>query len=158
MECHDDIEEDMASATSRHAPVSEGECTSCHSPHKSALDTLLLAPSPDLCLGCHEDVKEKLETQRQHDPVAEDCLNCHQPHLASHSPLIDQTIQELCAECHDAEEDSFQESHIHIEAAVMNCVSCHAPHASKDKKFFKASMHSPFVKRNCDECHEVRQQ
>jgi hypothetical protein len=37
----------------------------------------------------------------------------------------------------------------------MNCASCHAPHASKDRSFFKETMHSPFVKGNCGECHIV---
>jgi predicted CXXCH cytochrome family protein len=116
-----------------------------------------LAESPELCLACHEEVEKQLEAEREHDPAAEDCLNCHQPHLSSEPALINQPLQALCGECHDLEEDSFAESHIYIEAAAMNCTTCHAPHASKDRKFFKTNMHSPFVKRNCEECHVVGQ-
>jgi len=69
--------------------------------------------------------------------------------------LINQPLQTLCGECHETEDESFAEAHIYIEAAVMDCTSCHAPHASKDRDFFKENMHSPFVKGNCEECHVV---
>jgi predicted CXXCH cytochrome family protein len=117
-----------------------------------------LASSPDLCITCHEDVQQKLETERQHDPAAEDCLNCHQAHSASQLALIDQPLQALCGDCHDADEDSFRRSHLGIEAAAMDCIGCHAPHASKDPKFFKEQMHSPFVRGDCGECHVVGQE
>ena len=34
-------------------------------------------------------------------------------------------------------------------------MSCHDPHASKDPKFFKASVHPPFAARDCGTCHVV---
>jgi hypothetical protein len=36
---------------------------------------------------------------------------------------------------------------------VMQCQSCHDPHASKDPKFFKSTIHPPFASRGCEECH-----
>ncbi|MGZ6395875.1 MAG: cytochrome c3 family protein, partial [Pseudobdellovibrionaceae bacterium] len=42
-----------------------------------------------------------------------------------------------------------------IEAAVMDCRTCHDPHASKDPKFFKAFIHPPFAGRSCEDCHIV---
>jgi predicted CXXCH cytochrome family protein len=153
MECHDDIEEDLSAAVSRHQPVAAGECTGCHNPHKAALDTLLLAESPDLCLGCHDALRERLAIERTHSPVGRDCLRCHQPHLSSETRLLNQPLHVLCADCHEEDEGKFSEAHLGIAAAAMNCTKCHAPHASKDPMFFKAKMHSPFVKRNCEECH-----
>ncbi len=38
---------------------------------------------------------------------------------------------------------------------TIHCMSCHEPHASKDPKFFKASVHPPFAARDCDTCHVV---
>jgi hypothetical protein len=37
----------------------------------------------------------------------------------------------------------------------MNCVSCHAPHSSKEPKLFKTTVHPPFAGGSCDECHVV---
>jgi hypothetical protein len=37
----------------------------------------------------------------------------------------------------------------------MDCMSCHAPHASKDPKFFNEMIHPPFAGRYCEECHIV---
>jgi hypothetical protein len=34
-------------------------------------------------------------------------------------------------------------------------VSCHEPHASDDKMFFKARQHAPFGARQCEACHAV---
>jgi predicted CXXCH cytochrome family protein len=155
MECHDDIEEDMSAAASSHAPVAEGECSNCHNPHKGMIDSLLVAESPELCFGCHENIEEKLATEREHDPAAEDCMNCHRPHFSGNPSLVSLPIGELCADCHDTEDEDFGAAHLEIDAAVMDCIGCHAPHASKDPKFFKEKMHSPFVKGDCGECHVV---
>ena len=45
--------------------------------------------------------------------------------------------------------------HLNISADVMNCMDCHSPHASKDPKFFKNTVHPPFAARTCDDCHIV---
>jgi len=140
---------------SAHRPVVDGDCSGCHNPHQAALDSLLLAASPDLCLSCHDQLAKKLETERVHEPAGEDCLQCHRAHRSIERGLLNRPVQALCGDCHDLEDASFQQSHIYIKAAVMDCVSCHSPHTSKDRSFFKESMHSPFVKGNCDECHIV---
>ncbi|MDR9501998.1 MAG: cytochrome c3 family protein, partial [Desulfurivibrionaceae bacterium] len=149
----DYIAEETAAALSRHQPVSEAECTSCHNPHQAMLNTLLLATSPDLCMGCHTALKEKMATEKVHAPAGRDCQRCHQPHSAKAPRLLSMQMQELCAECHEPGGDSFQKSHIGIEAAAMNCVQCHDPHSSKDQMFFRPVMHAPFVARSCDPCH-----
>ena len=156
-DCHEDVGDELAEATSKHEPAVNGECTSCHSPHQAALDPLLLAKSPDLCLACHTDIGEKLDEQRAHKPAAKDCMNCHKPHSSIHPKLNTLPLLELCGECHDYEEEPFKEAHLDIKAVDMNCNSCHAPHASKDKKFFKQKVHSPFAKRTCEDCHVVEQ-
>ena len=40
-----------------HAPVSRGECTSCHTPHASGAGKLLQKKPPDLCFSCHQETK-----------------------------------------------------------------------------------------------------
>ena len=68
---------------------------------------------------------------------------------------MNQAVQLLCGECHDFKRPTFGKAHINIDPGVMNCRSCHDPHASKDPKFFKTSVHPPFAGRSCEDCHIV---
>ena len=145
----------MTGAKDVHQPIAAGECTKCHSPHKAKLDSLLLASSPDLCLTCHKDLKERMAKEKAHSPAATDCLRCHTPHFGAQQALLSQPIQLLCSQCHDSKAKSFDSAHIGIDAAVMHCEKCHDPHASKDPKFFKEYVHAVFASRSCDECHIV---
>ena len=148
----------MLTATAKHAPVAEGQCSACHNPHQSKLGSLLLAQSPDLCMACHTELKQKMAEQKSHSPAERDCQRCHQPHSGSLDKLLMLPLQSLCAECHDSTAESFKTAHLSIAAEVMNCVSCHDPHASKDPKYFKPTMHAPFASRGCDACHIVEKQ
>jgi predicted CXXCH cytochrome family protein len=153
--CHPDLEKQLAESKSKHAPVSDGECTQCHNPHKAKLENLLLAKSPDLCQTCHKDLKMRVEEEKAHPPAVRDCQRCHKPHSSVQAALMNQPIQALCGECHDSKKATFGKAHLNIEAAVMNCRNCHDPHASKDPKFFKSVVHAPFAGRSCEECHIV---
>jgi predicted CXXCH cytochrome family protein len=162
--------------------VVSGECTSCHSPHKANLDSLLLAGYPDLCLSCHTDLKDKMYKSESLPPIPasvsgeesdktpqgkpseiyvhalsdlEKCQTCHKPHFSAESALLVEPIQPLCAKCHDYRVPSFGKAHLEIAAGEMDCRNCHAPHTSKDPKFFKADVHKPFADRACIDCHLV---
>jgi predicted CXXCH cytochrome family protein len=152
-ECHTEIKDGLKGGKSRHAPVSGGECTKCHSPHQAKLNKLLLAQGPDLCLTCHKDLKEKMQKEKTHSPAGRDCLRCHGPHFTGEGNLLAKPVQALCSECHNVKEASFGKAHFQIDPAVMNCVACHTPHASKDPKFFKEKVHAPFAGRSCEDCH-----
>jgi hypothetical protein len=52
-------------------------------------------------------------------------------------------------------EAAFGKAHLGIDPAVMNCVKCHDPHASKDPGLFREALHAPFAARSCEECHVV---
>jgi predicted CXXCH cytochrome family protein len=156
LSCHGELDKEMQRAgINKHAPFSTGECTKCHSPHKSKIAKLLLAESPDVCFTCHKELKTKLETQKVHQPARRDCLRCHKPHVSVESSLLAQPQRAVCGECHNLKDDSFVRSHIGIDPEAMNCMSCHSPHASKDPKLFKDMIHPPFAARSCDECHVV---
>ena len=113
------------------------ECAACHNPHQAKLAGLLVAKSPDLCLTCHKDLKDRLEKDKAHPPAARDCTRCHKPHFSAQDSLMVQPVQ----------------AHLNIEVSVMRCQSCHDPHASKDPKFFKTAVHPPFASGGCEECH-----
>jgi predicted CXXCH cytochrome family protein len=116
------------------------------------MKTLLLAASPDLCLSCHKQLKDKLTSEKAHQP-ADDCLTCHKPHASTEARLVTQPVNDLCGQCHDAKAKEFGVAHLSIDPARINCISCHNPHASKDPKFLKANLHAPFAARECDACH-----
>jgi predicted CXXCH cytochrome family protein len=83
-QCHVDF---TTSFKFMHAPVEAGECTSCHSPHLSKNDRLLLQAGRDLCLGCHDEGEiMKIES---HDGIEDtNCTECHNPHGGSESNLL----------------------------------------------------------------------
>ena len=152
-QCHTKLQQEMGTGKSKHAPIMTGQCTQCHSPHKSKLAKLLVVESPDLCFTCHKNMKERLGKDITHPPAARDCLRCHLPHFSKDPSLMAQPLSALCGECHDLNGSSFVKAHIGIKAAVMDCMSCHDPHASKDPKLFKENEHPPFAARSCDDCH-----
>ena len=156
--CHDTLEKGLKAADSKHAPVMAGNCTKCHSPHKSKLARLLLAQVPDLCVNCHKPIKDKLAKENPHPPAQKNCQECHKPHFASVRPLLPSQPTEVCSQCHDLKAASFAKAHLNIAVGNIKCMSCHDPHASKDPKFFKETIHPPFAARSCEDCHIVGKQ
>jgi len=118
----------------------------------------MVAKSPELCLSCHKDLKEKMDKEKVHQPALADCQKCHKPHFSSETTLLNQAIQPLCGECHDLKSAQFSKSHLSIEPSIINCRHCHDPHSSKSPKYFKSVTHPPFEGRSCDECHIVGKQ
>ena len=69
--------------------------------------------------------------------------------------LLTQPAGTLCGDCHDLDDAAFSGAHLGIDPAVMDCMRCHAPHASQDPKFFRANQHAPFAAGSCSDCHLV---
>jgi predicted CXXCH cytochrome family protein len=107
-------------------------------------------------MTCHAKMGERLKAEHAHPPASEDCTTCHAPHFAAETRLLNARQQSLCSSCHDVADAAFSKAHLGIRAEVMNCVSCHDPHASKDPKLFKDEVHAPFAARSCEECHVVK--
>ena len=88
--CHFNMGPDTldAEGLNVHAPVNKGECTYCHSPHRSPRAKLLREELVEgVCAGCHE--------RSTHKPMAglaesgdEDCFECHDPHGSVHPHLL----------------------------------------------------------------------
>jgi hypothetical protein len=78
------------------------------------------------------------------------------PHMSAQPSLLAEPIHQLCGVCHNLKDEAFNKAHINIDASVIDCRTCHDPHASKDPKFFKDNMHPPFAGRTCDDCHVVK--
>lgn len=85
-----------------HMPMREGklECTSCHNPHGSPNDKLLLAPTVnEICYSCHAEKRGPFLFE--HPPVTENCANCHDPHGSNHEKMLKTIKPRLCQQCHD---------------------------------------------------------
>jgi len=106
--CHADTLARQERSQTKHQPISEGQCTICHSPHAS--DNLFLqkeASNIDSCAQCHD-----WQTHSTHplgaeviDPrnpnLALDCLSCHRTHGTEYKKfLYYPDTQALCVQCH----------------------------------------------------------
>ncbi len=87
--CHVEKSPEAAKANGlrQHGPATTGWCTSCHSPHKSKRQYMLLkANNVELCTQCHSFNDLQLTMEHKQDPAA-DCIACHNPHV-SKSPFL----------------------------------------------------------------------
>jgi predicted CXXCH cytochrome family protein len=85
-----------------HGPVAAGQCTGCHSPHRSLYPHLLIRPpGGPLCGRCHAE--ETLSNRQEHlgELATLDCGSCHSSHAGDGcaSPL---------PPCPDTEQDSLE--------------------------------------------------
>ncbi len=63
-----------------HAPVADGDCMSCHTPHRSEQPSLLILPLFETCVECHDE-PEDLSEPAHSGAGAEECIECHDPHF-----------------------------------------------------------------------------
>jgi len=128
-----------------HVPVSAGMCTSCHNPHSTDNEKLLLKPIKDLCNDCHD--KSEFYGPTIHPPVAEgQCTLCHSPHKSPNQRLLTSPVKDLCTMCHSG--DDFNRKNRHKPVAEGQCTECHLPHASQNESLL-------FRRGNmlCRKCH-----
>jgi predicted CXXCH cytochrome family protein len=138
--------------------VRQGECTACHSPHGGKLDHFLLGQPGDLCITCHKDIKEKLDSTFKHSPAAGGmCLQCHNGHVSSRLALVKADQFDLCSTCHDLKTGGFAKAHLDKPAKGMNCSGCHELHGSNTEGLFQPIVHPPFGGRSCELCHKKGQ-
>jgi len=106
--CHSDTVERQKRSKTKHSPVAEGSCSSCHNPHAS--DNLLLfhqSSIVDLCGSCHDwqkhsthPIGEKYVDQRNRNLFVQ-CLTCHRAHGTDYKNMLPYaTTNDLCVQCH----------------------------------------------------------
>jgi DmsE family decaheme c-type cytochrome len=86
---------------SAHMPLAEGKmtCSSCHNPHGSSTEKMLVADSiNDVCYKCHADKRGPFLWD--HPPVRENCLNCHDAHGTANEYMLTVARPRLCQQCH----------------------------------------------------------
>lgn len=97
--CHKDKQ--AAIQRFSHMPLGEGklECSSCHNPHGSANEKMLLASSTnETCYSCHAEKRGPFLWE--HIPVTENCSNCHDPHGSNKEKMLKVARPRLCQQCH----------------------------------------------------------
>ena len=83
-QCHDDFSDKFQSL---HGPVAAGFCTTCHFPHKSDHEALLVMPIKELCQHCH--VPGDVNKNEAHKEISQvSCINCHDPHGGATASLL----------------------------------------------------------------------
>jgi len=107
---------------SRHRPVVERQCRSCHDAgDRMQVNTDLMMAS---CSTCHPRF---FSDAVGHGPVARgECMACHTPHRSKQPALLLLPVFETCIECHDEPEDLSAAAHSGADAD--NCTKCHDPH------------------------------
>lgn len=162
--CHGDVTRDEKGVPLKfaHEPVAEGDCLSCHTPHVSDYENLLVAQK--ICLECHDDMDPEQEGYATvHEPVKKVmCASCHSPHASPNPYQLKEPASRLCRGCH-------QKPHrLHILSAAegsstrvpekfprekngdFSCLGCHAPHFSKNRRLFREE-----ESKLCITCHKM---
>jgi predicted CXXCH cytochrome family protein len=176
-ECHDDPAKDDSGEARPfiHSPVLEEECTECHDPHFSKNRKLLTKEK--ICLECHDDKDpEEGDNKSIHEPVRKiECAKCHDPHASKFKYHLKREGTGLCFGCHGdftKDGEGKELNYVHGPVADGDCVACHKPHFSKNRKLLveekiclechddkdpeegdNASVHGPVSKMECVSCH-----
>lgn len=109
------IEKEISNKEYIHAPVDQGKCSSCHDPHGSQFDSLLIAKYPSTFYA-------------PYDPDLYDlCFTCHDKELLTATTTPDKTqFRNGSRNLHFV--------HVGIERKGRTCNACHNPHASDGPK------------------------
>jgi DmsE family decaheme c-type cytochrome len=149
--CHTYGAEHSNFARSAHLQNNVG-CLQCHSPHHAKEpEYLLKAKAPQLCYGCHQEVKQQFNRPFHHrvNEGMVQCSDCHNPHGGFQSRQLRATADQdmVCFKCHAEKAGPFVYEHEPVK--VEGCVACHTPHGSSNPRLLKRSQ----VNLLCLECH-----
>ena len=127
-------------------------CTDCHSGHAPTADHLLVKAVPELCYGCHADVRAAF-AMPEHHKVPEgalSCVDCHQPHGSRNTASLRDSDNRTCFTCHAEVQGPFVFEH----GAVLTegCTGCHENvHGSTNRHLLAYQQ----VAQLCYQCHTV---
>ena len=125
-------------------------CTDCHRIHGG--DAPLLAkPAPQLCYGCHLEIRAKFALTEHHkvNEGVMSCVDCHNPHGRSAPSPMRGSDNVRCFRCHGDIEGPYVFEHAGV--VTEGCVRCHDPHGSVNRHLLIRQQ----VAQLCYECHTV---
>ncbi len=130
-----------------HFEVGEG-CSDCHTIHGQEKH-LLSKQEPELCFGCHADMRLKARMPSHH-PVLEGlmrCSDCHAIHSSEVKYTVGEGDRELCLSCHTSLQGPFIFEH---DPVNEDCGICHDPHGAIADNLLVQN--EPFL---CLSCHSM---
>lgn len=157
--CHDNFEEAGGDREKWHvhAPVADGECTSCHEPHFST--RLKLLKKDRICFECHDPFPEEGTLHR----LVKDgeCTACHSPHAGPAPKQLRRAGNSLCLGCHETPHTQHRSAEVKgsmtaippdfpVEKGELSCLGCHRPHQSPERRLLRMKQGEM-----CQTCHKV---
>ncbi len=126
-------------------------CTECHRMHGGVGEKLLAKKTPELCYGCHLEVRAKFALPEHHrvNEGAVSCLDCHRPHGSRTPGMLHGGNDRTCLSCHAEVEGPFVFEH--AGNVTEGCIRCHDPHGSVNRHLLARQQ----VAQLCYECHTV---
>jgi len=139
-------------------PVATSNCTNCHDPHGSNMKGILYnnvhrPVSSRMCNQCHGEASSPnpLKTKREGNEL---CRGCHNEMFNKtfaknrvHSPLLS---KQGCLSCHNPH--AAKEKGLLKEPAIALCGSCHEDTIKRQEK--SVTKHEPIMSGNCKACHD----
>jgi DmsE family decaheme c-type cytochrome len=151
--CHEYGPEHANFGRSAHLQNNVG-CIDCHDTHHAKESQYLMKENqPQLCYGCHLEVKQQF-VRTFHHRVNEGlvkCSDCHNPHGGFNARQIRTTSADdtVCFKCHTDKAGPFVFEHPVVK--TEGCSACHIPHGSSNPRLLKRSQ----VNLMCLECHSL---
>jgi predicted CXXCH cytochrome family protein len=114
---------------------------------------LLKMNEPQLCLGCHGEVKPQFTATFHHKVLegAMKCSDCHNPHggFELKQTRLATGSDAACLKCHADKQGPFTYEHAPVK--TEGCVACHTPHGSSNPRLLRYSA----VNQLCLTCHSI---
>lgn len=150
--CHQYTEEHGNYERSAHLMNGVG-CIDCHDPHHAKESEFLLkAKPPQLCYGCHGDVRAEFARPFHHrvNEGLVQCNDCHDPHGSFRPKQLRTNAagDAVCYKCHTEKQGPYVYQH---EALVEGCTICHSPHGSTNPRMLVQTQ----VNLLCLSCHAL---
>jgi DmsE family decaheme c-type cytochrome len=127
LRCHQYGEEHANFERSQHN-VNDVTCIACHSPHHAKEKQFLLAEKqPNLCFGCHTEIKPEFNKPFRHrvEQGLIQCTDCHNQHGGFLTRQLRSTAaqDQVCFKCHTDKAGPFVFEHRPVK--TEGCVACH---------------------------------
>lgn len=156
LECHGETRDLPFWNLSKHKSM-QIACDNCHSIHSAVPGKdYLKAPEPDLCFGCHRNIRTQFNKQSHH-PIKEafvgrqvlKCSSCHNPMgtFDVKAMIKADSVNDLCYKCHAEKRGPYAFDHPPV---PENCLNCHEMHGSNHSRLLVRKV--PLL---CQNCHTV---
>jgi predicted CXXCH cytochrome family protein len=161
--CHKGM--NPSSLTGKIHPPQVRDCLTCHDPHRSDNQALLLKPTSgdqtqNLCLTCHDVGVHVAKGGSRHPALDSGCDTCHIMHKSGDPSQLEfayhltKPAPQLCLDCHDPKDQNLRKAHRDQPFETADCIRCHDARQSKSPKLMQAFLHNPFENKECDDCHQ----